>query len=216
MANCAHLPVENANDPGFRLVEDYVVNFVVAVHERRPVLRLRLWLLEEADHLVVVWNLSDWLASVFVLCLRLTLRYGRKSLDLSVIEATLTTKLFQANTLGLDAVELGQRGDSTVPHLSSVLRAYIGNRRVFEDAAVEEGHDVECSADDRVIFAETEGLWYWNIGVLEGVEDAVLAIDLMGGFGQKLSRGLLAHDILLSIRRLQQVCWVALAIAELS
>ena len=86
-----------------------------------------------------------------------------------------------------------------MPHLSSVLRAYIWNGRVFEDTAVEERHDVKGCADDRVVFTQTEGLGDRHIGVLESMEDAILSVDLMGCLGEQLSWWLLAHDILLSV-----------------
>jgi hypothetical protein len=102
-----------------------------------------------------------------------------------------------------------------VPHLSPVLRAHVWDGRVLEDATVEERHDVESCAYDGVVFAKTKGLGDWHVGVLESMEDAILSVDLMGCLGEQLSRRLLAHDILLSICRFQEVCWVALAIAEL-
>jgi small ligand-binding sensory domain FIST len=102
-----------------------------------------------------------------------------------------------------------------VPHLSSLCSAHVRKSGVFEDAAVEERHDVEGGADDRVVFAEAESLRDGHVGVLESVQDAVLAVDLVGCLGEELSWGLLAHDILLAICGSQQVCWIALAIAEL-
>jgi hypothetical protein len=64
-------------------------------------------------------------------------------------------------------------------HLRSLLWRYVGNRWVFEDAAVEELHDVEVAANDRFILTQREGLRYGYISVFEGVEDAVFAVDLV-------------------------------------
>jgi hypothetical protein len=64
-------------------------------------------------------------------------------------------------------------------HLGSLFWRYVGNRWVFEDAAVEELHDVEVAANDRFILTQREGLRYGYISVFEGVEDAVFAVDLV-------------------------------------
>lgn len=92
----------------------------------------------------------------------------------------------------------------------------VGQGRVFEDAAVEEGHDVEGGAYDAVVFTETEGAWDGHVGLLEGVDDAVFAVDLMGGLGEELARRLLSHDIFGAIGGFEEVGWVALTVAELS
>ena len=215
MSDGAHLPVEDANDSGLGLVEDDIVDLVVSMHERRAILRLRLRVLEEPYHLVVVWDLADWLAGVLIFGLRLAFGDGRKGLKLAVVEASLTAVVFETNALGLDAVEFGQSGDGAVPHLSSVFGAHIWDGRVLEDATVEERHDVKSRAYDGVVFTKTVCLGDWHVGMLESMEDAVFSVDLMGRLGEQLSRWLLAHDILLSICRFQEVCWVALAIAEL-
>jgi len=199
VSNGAHFPVEDANDPRLSLVEDDVIDLVISVYERRAVLRLRLRVLEECDHLVVVWDLSNRLTSILVFGLRLALGDGREGLELTVVKAALTAVILKTDTLRLDAVELGQSGDGAVPHLSSVLGAHVWNGRVLEDTTVEERHDVESCAYDRVVFAKTEGLGDGHIGVLERMEDAILSVDLMGCLGEQLSRWLLAHDILFAV-----------------
>ena len=181
VADGAHLPVEDSDDAGLGLVEDDVVDLVVAVHKRRPVLGLRAGVLEEADHLVVVRDHSDGFVGVFVTGLRLAFRDGGEGLELAVVEAALSAELFEADAFGVDAVEFGESGYCAVPHVSSVFRSYVWEGWVFEDAAVEEGHDVESGANDGVIFAETVCLWDRHVGVLQSVQDAVLAVDLVGG-----------------------------------
>jgi len=199
VSDSAHLPVEDANDPRLGLVEDDIVDLVVSVYKRRAVLRLRLRIFEEPDHLVVVRDLADWLAGVLVFGLRLALGDGRKGLDLAIVEAALTAVVLETHALGFDAVELSQSGDGTVPHLSSLLGAHVWDGRVLEDTTVEERHDVESCAYDGVVFAKTEGLGDWHVGVFESMEDAILSVDLMGCFGEQLSWWLLAHDILVAV-----------------
>ena len=105
MSDCAHLPtnirqhshrneepqvlhlLENANHARFRLVEDDVVNLVVAVNETTSVFWLRLGVTEECDHVVLVWNLAYGYASLFVNGSALCLRDGVEGFDLAGVEA---------------------------------------------------------------------------------------------------------------------------------
>jgi hypothetical protein len=64
-------------------------------------------------------------------------------------------------------------------HLGALLGRDVWNRRVLEDAAVEKLHDVEVGANDLFILAQTEGLGDGDVGVLEGVDDAVFAVDFV-------------------------------------
>jgi len=184
VADGAHLPVEDADNAGLGLVEDDIVDFVVAVHERRPILGLRARILEEADHLVVVRDHPDGFVGVLVAGLRLALRNGGEGLELSVVESAMSAEFLETDAFGVDAVEFGESGYGAVPHVSSVFGGYVWEGWVFEDAAVEERHDVEGGTDDGVILAKTVCLRDWYIGVLQGVQDAVLAVDLVGGLGE--------------------------------
>ena len=51
---------------------------------------------------------------------------------------------------------------------------------VFEDAAVEEVHDVEIATNDLLILTEDQCSGYWDICLLQCVDDSVLAVDLVG------------------------------------
>lgn len=66
VADCAHLPIQDTNDPWFCPVEDDVVDFVVTVYERSAVLRLRGNVAEEVDHVVLVRDFADGYAGLFV------------------------------------------------------------------------------------------------------------------------------------------------------
>lgn len=87
MANSAHFPVQDANDAGLRLVENDIVDFVVAVHKRGAVLRLRLGVGEKRYHGVLVRDLADGLPRLLVLGCRLRLRYRVEGGDLAAVEA---------------------------------------------------------------------------------------------------------------------------------
>jgi hypothetical protein len=64
-------------------------------------------------------------------------------------------------------------------HLGALLRRDVWNRRVLEDAAVKELHDVKVCTNDFFILAETKGFGDGDVGVLEGVDNAVLAVDFV-------------------------------------
>lgn len=72
--------------------------------------------------------------------------------------------------MGQDGVEV---------HLRPLFRCYTRNRWVFKDTSIEKLHDVEVAAHNAFILAECIGFGNWDIGVLEGVDDAVLTIDLV-------------------------------------
>lgn len=65
-------------------------------------------------------------------------------------------------------------------HLRPLLRRHAWYGWVLEDATIEELHDVEVGADNALILTKAEGFGYWDVGFLEGVDDAVFAVDFMG------------------------------------
>jgi hypothetical protein len=70
-------------------------------------------------------------------------------------------------------------------HLGALFGRDVWNRRVLEDTTVEELHDVKVGADDLFILAETESFWYRDVGVLEGVDNAVLAVYFVCGLRRR-------------------------------
>lgn len=199
MADRAHFPVEDADDAGLGGVEDDVVDLVVAVHEGRAVFGLGLGVFEEGHHLVVVRDFPDGFVGVFVAGLGLAFADGGECFELAVVEAALSAEVGEADARGVDAVEFREGRHGAVPHLAALWGGYVGEGGVFEDAAVEEGHDVEGGADDGVVFAEAVGLWDGDVGGFQGVQDAVFAVDLVGCLGEEFAWGFLAHDILAAV-----------------
>lgn len=88
--------------------------------------------------------------------------------------------------------------------------------RIFENAAIQEFHDVEVSTNDVAILTEAVGFWDWDVGLLKRVDDSVLAVDLVGSLRQQLAWRLLPHHILLARRICYLVCRVRLAISKLA
>ena len=74
-------------------MEDKVVDFIVAMDQRRTVLRLLVFVLEELGHLFKVWNIAHWLPGIFVLRFCLVRRDGCERLDLSIVESVVPPKI---------------------------------------------------------------------------------------------------------------------------
>lgn len=187
--------LQNPNHPRLRLVEDQVVNLEVSVDQRPLVRRLGLPIAEKGHELLEEGELSDLLFCVHVLDRGLGTADLLPGGDLPVVEAVVAAEALQPDAFWVDAVEFGQGADGVGPDGAAVVGEDVGDDGVFEDAPVEELHDVEGGADDRVIFAEAVGSGHGDVGGGEGGDDAVLALDLVGGFGDELSGRLLAEDV---------------------
>jgi hypothetical protein len=96
-------------------MEDHIINLVVAVHERAPVLGLRLRITEESDHGVLVRDLAD--GDLGLLIDGFGLRFGDcvEGGDLAVVEARGFAVALESDVFGHDAVEFGERGYGGVP-----------------------------------------------------------------------------------------------------
>lgn len=78
--------LDDANDTRFGLVEDHIINLVVAMYERRSVLWLLLRITEESYHFLVMRNGTDWNSSFLILGLCLDLGDGVECLELPIEE----------------------------------------------------------------------------------------------------------------------------------
>lgn len=115
--------------------------------------------------------------------------------NLSIIEPFALAKISQPNLFIVHRMELGQRPRRSLPHLGPLFRRYARHARILDDPAIQELHNVERRPYDRVIFAQTERLWYGNGGWAQGGDDAVLALDFVGGFGEQFAGRLLSQYI---------------------
>lgn len=64
-------------------------------------------------------------------------------------------------------------------HFCSLFGCHAWDRWVFKDASIKELHDVEVAAYNAFILTECVGFRDWDVGVLEGMDDPVFAIDLV-------------------------------------
>lgn len=115
VADGGHFPVENSDDARLGLVEDDVVNLVVAVDEAAAVARLAGRVAEEGDHVVVVRDLADGHPAIDILGLRLRFGNGGEGCKLPVEEACGFAEIGHGDGRGRDAVEFSQRADGVVP-----------------------------------------------------------------------------------------------------
>lgn len=170
-----------------------IVNLVVSVDQRPPVPGLRVRAAEVADRLLEVRQHADGLAGLDVLGARLRRADGLPGGELAVVEAAALAEAAQADRGRVDAVQLRQGADGIIPHLVARGRVHAGDGRVLDDAPVEELHDVEGRADDAVVLAQAVRFGHGHVRLLQRVDDAVLALDLVRRLGHQLAGGLLAH-----------------------
>lgn len=178
---------------------DEVVDLVVAVHERGTVLWLGTLVGEEIHHTLEMRNIPHQLVRFGVLRRGLRLGDGLEGFDLAVVELRVFAIIGQAHRGGIDPMKFGQRADSIVPpamrsdtqtgpdsshsHLLPFLDRHIRERSIDDDPAVQKLHNVKGSANDALVFTETIRFGYGNIGLLQGMNDAVFAIDLVRRLG---------------------------------
>ena len=73
-----------------------------------------------------------------------------------------------------------------VVHLRPLFRRHPRDRRVLENTSIEEFHNVEVAPHHAFVLAESVGLGNGYIGLLEGVDDAVFAVNLVRGLGSSV------------------------------
>lgn len=112
-------------------------------------------------------------------------------------------------------MELRERAHGIVPHFRAFFGRHAGEVRVCHYAAVEELHDVKRTADNGVIFTEAVDAGHRDVGVLQGIEDAVFALDFVGCLADEFAGGFLAEDELRGFGVCKLVGGVALAETEL-
>ena len=109
-------------------MEHQIIDLVIAMHKRAPVLRLRLRIAEEADHLVEMRDLAHGLVRLDVYGLRLRLGDRVEGCELSVVEAGGLAEGGQVDRGGGDTVKFCEGADRGVPPVVN-LSARLGNGR---------------------------------------------------------------------------------------
>jgi uncharacterized membrane protein len=100
-------------------------------------------------------------------------------------------------------------------HFVSRIRCNARERRVFDYPPVQEFHNIERGFYHLWVLTQAVGLWDWNIGLLQGMNDPILPFDLVGCLGQQFSRRLLTYNISLIIGCGELISWIRLSEAEL-
>jgi hypothetical protein len=115
VSDCTHFPVQDADYVRQRLVEYDVVDFVVAVDEGCAVFWLGRWVGEERYHFVLVRDLADWDARLFVFGGGLGVGDCVEGGDLAVVEARGLAVRGEVDGGGGYAVEFCERGYGGMP-----------------------------------------------------------------------------------------------------
>src|SRR5271154_2722315 len=93
-------------------------------------------------------------------------------------------------------------------HFSPVLWADSGEMWLCHHPAIQEFHDVERCPYHTTILAKAICFGYGHVCILQGMNNAVFSVDLVGCLGQQLARRLLSHDIFGAIGRGYLICWI--------
>lgn len=96
-----------------------IVNLIIAMHKRRSILRLRLRIAEEPDHLVEMRDLANGLLGLDVDGLCLGFGDGVEGRELPVVEARRLAEGGHVDGGRGDAVELCEGADGGVPPVVS-------------------------------------------------------------------------------------------------
>lgn len=107
VADRAHLPVQDPEDAGIRLVEDHVVDLIVAVDQCRAMPWLEILVREEMQYLIEVRDLAYGLLGLDVDGLRLGGAYLLPRRQLAVVEPVAFAEGFEPGFPKVDAVEPG-------------------------------------------------------------------------------------------------------------
>lgn len=176
--------LKNANDAWLSLVKNEVVNLEIAVDERAAVSRLLVLVGEKSHEIGEMRQRPDSHAGLDVAHSSLGITHRLPSGHLPIIKPRRLPKRLEANRARVDAVQLGEGAHGVGPDGEAVVGQDGRDDGVLEDAAVKELHDVEGGAEHGGVLAEAVGARDRDVGVLEGVDDAVLALDLVRRLGE--------------------------------
>ncbi len=184
MAECAEFPVEHGDDARLSRVNDRVPQPVVAVVDAGLVAGrdiCRQPLLEVFHRRQVVRARQVVLA--------------RPAGDLALDVLALAAVIAEADLSVVDIVQAGQHVVHRIEDLAAVGGRHGLHPVVGEDAAGQEFHDVEGGADHAVVLTERVGPGHRHVGMVrQGLDHAVLSVDLMGR-RQQFARRLLAQHV---------------------
>ncbi len=109
----------------------------------------------------------------------------------------------------VDGMQTRQAGVHGIINRPPIVALELGKRRVPQDPAIDEGHEIEGGADNALVFAERERARRRIAHAFEGLQHAELALDHMGHL-QELARRLAAQHVT-SPRGLDQIGRVRLS-----
>ena len=105
------------------------------------------------------------------------------ALELALDVALLAAEVAEADGVDVDGVDRGQHVDDRLAGRAGAASASSASAaaRVADDGAVDEAHDVERRAVDRLVGAQADGRGDRHVGRAEGGDDRVLAAHVVGG-----------------------------------
>ena len=134
------------------------------------------------------------------------------ALVLTGVVAARLAVIREARRGDVDHVQFGEALVHRVIDRPTVLALEFRQRRIPEDAAVDEGHEIEGGSDHALVLAERKRARGRIADALERLEHPKLALDHVGHF-EELARRLAAQHVA-AVRRLDEIGRVRLAGGE--
>ena len=144
MAERRQLPVEDREQARRVCVEDHVVDAPVAVNQRDPAVVRRDFVGKPGDEALHVLDPFRFAGPVLI---------GPALVLASVVAAGLAV-IREARCGDVDRVQPGQTLVHGVVDRPAILALELGQRRVPEDASVDERHQIEGGSDHALVLAE--------------------------------------------------------------
>ena len=168
MPECRQFPIENCDHPRFGRVHDHVVHAVVAVHQRSFVVPRHIGG-QPSIQAIHVGN-----------GFRLGYPIGfppARELAREVIGRL--AKIGEAKLFIIQTLQGGERADHRVVDRRALGDRHPGQGHLPQHAAFDHLHHIEHGADDADVFAQHEGSRHGKAGLMQCLDDAILAIDRM-------------------------------------
>ena len=90
-------------------------------------------------------------------------------------------------------------GHITFSHFASVVGRNIWKRSIFENASIQEFHDIERGLNHAKVVAEAVRLGHGDISLFQCADDAVFTLDLMRCLGEKFAGRLFSENIVSAV-----------------
>ena len=185
VAGGGQFPIQNGGDFGLVLVEQHVVDAVIAMHQRA---------LAILGGDVGIQPSNQFFHRRDVIGFRRPVLFG-PAVDLAAVIITFGAIIRQARSVQINIVDRGQNPVHFVLNGAAVIAGQFVQAGIVKMASLHLVHDIEGGPDDRVILTQQIHFGDGNIAALQGALDAEFAVNGMGRFQQHPRRLAAQHIV---------------------